>query len=531
MRAISLSRRPVGTAYMLSLWTQHIITILLAWGILLFAGTMNKRFHPDEALYTTFARNAFVHGDWLLTSPLDKPPLSIYANAISQALFGGVMTDKGVYDLPIRVGEFVAKIPNLFAGLVTVAIFMALEKKLFSKQSYIGSLCLIASPLFIGLSASAFTDSLMLMWVMGAWLAIERRQSFLSGFLLMVGFATKPQAIFFLPLLIMRGITPIPPSPFPHQMEKGGENPSNGQVLAPSPIFWGGDKYFTKTWLKFGMGMIIPLVSLLAWDVSRGTTSIFALGQYNYPTTGLIYDANNWGSRLWAWLGYLFFGMNPFILILTGITVLTFMVSLNKPTSKSSAKHMSLFIILYSGLHIVLGIPLYDRYVLLIIPITIFIIRHYLTLLAVGGMMIFSPLFTIYIGRDFYPPDTEGLIIMLADEINALPFGAIVYDHWRGWELGYYLGAWSDKRRVYYPDPYTLAQDSLNNPDMATRYFIVPSYFIESSAKDYEVWLSALRDVGYEVTFYKQITKPLEIEFAYMPTEFYIIFALKPPPH
>ncbi len=501
LRATFLPKKSVGTAYMPSLWTRYILSLLLAWAVLLIAGTMNKRFHPDEALYTTFARNAFVHGDWLLTSPLDKPPLSIYANAISQALFGGVMTDKGVYDLPIRVGEFVARIPNLFAGLITVAIFIALEKKLFRNKSFIGTLSLIASPLFIGLSASAFTDSLMLMWVMGAWLAIERKQSFLSGFLLMVGFATKPQAIFFLPLLMMRGL-------------------------------WGNSP---KNWLRFGIGMVIPLVSLLVWDASRGTTSIFALGQYNYPTTGLIYDATNWGSRLWAWIGYLFLGMNPFILILVGITVLTFMVSLNKPTSKVSDKHLlthiSLFILFYSALHILLGIPIYDRYVLLIIPLIILVIRRYLTFLAVMGMMIFSPLLTIYIGRDFYMPDTDGLIIMLADEINALPFGAIVYDPWRGWELGYYLGAWSDKRRVYYPDPYIMAQDSLNNPEMATRYFIVPSYFIERSAKEYEVWLSALRDVGYKITPYSRVFVPLNTTLAYMGTEYYMIFALNPPPH
>jgi hypothetical protein len=484
----------------------------------MYAGTANKRFHPDEALYTTFARNAFVHGDWLLTSPLDKPPISIYANAISQALFGGIITDKGVYDLPIRVGEFVARIPNLFAGIITVALFIALERKLFSKKIPIGALCLIASPLFIGLSASAFTDSLMLMWVMGSWLAIERRQSFLSGFLLMVGFATKPQAIFFLPLLVMRGLWGHPP----------------------------------KNWLRFGIGMIIPLVSLLVWDASRGTTSVFALGQYNYPTMGLIYDADNWGSRLSVWLGYLFFGMNPFLLMLTFIIIIlqlistyyphiealasspiesqTYMPSLRDFIGRRDAIYRvrtwawGIVILFYSLLHIVLGIPLYDRYVLLIIPVIIFVMRRYLTLLAVVGTMIFSPLFAGISGRDFYLPDGEGLIIMLADEINALPFGAIVYDHWRGWELGYYLGAWSDKRRVYYPDPITQAEDSLNNPEIWTRYLVAPN------GTDYEIWLSAMRDVGYTVTIYKDIVVNREFYFTERPSYFYIIFALEPPP-
>jgi hypothetical protein len=167
--------------------------------------------------------------------------------------------------------------------------------------------------------------------------------------------------------------------------------------------------------------------------------------------------------------------------------------------------------------------------VLLIIPIIILVIRRYIIMFAVAIMLIFSPLSTSFVGRDFYPPDANGLIILLADEINALPFGAIVYDHWRGWELGYYLGAWSDKRRVYYPDPYTLAQDSLNNPETATRYFIVPSRFIERSAENYEIWLSSLRDVGYEVSIYTHIEAPRDTTLAYMETDYYAIFALTPP--
>jgi Gpi18-like mannosyltransferase len=499
---------PVGTAYMPSdeldaiyrVPTGRVIIplliLLMAWLFIMQAGTANKRFHPDEALYTTFARNAFVHGDWQLTSPLDKPPISIYANAIAQALFGAVITDKGVYDLPIRVGEFVARIPNIFAGIITVALFIALEKKLFPIRIPIGSLSLIASYLFISLSTSAFTDSLMLMWVMGAWLCIERKQSFLSGFLLMVGFATKPQAIFLLPLLVMRGL-------------------------------WG--KSF-RDWLSFVAGMTIPLGLLLLWDASRGTTSIFALGQYNYPTQGIISPPNQLQERFIAWIGYMTTASGWLIL---GIFL---------PIMSQEKWSSPLWVILigYSLFHILGGFPMYDRYALLLTPIITFLsvggmwryvdrskygqqwIRYYLMgfflfIIIPYGIILYdflgNPEYTsnYSIGRDGYPLDKEGAIISLADEINALPFGAIVYDHWRGWELGYYLGAWSDKRRVYYPDPITQAEDSLNNPEMWTRYLVAPIDV------DYDTWLSAMRDVGYEISVYRQVSG-------------YIIFALDPPP-
>ncbi len=449
-----------------------LIILLIGWLFIIHAGTANKRFHPDEALYTTFARNAFVHGDWLLTSPLDKPPISIYANAISQALFGGVVTDAGVYDLPIRAGEFVARIPNIFAGIITVALFIALEKQLSPKRASIGAIALIASPLFISLSVSAFTDSLMLMWVMGAWLCIERRQSFLSGFLLMVGFATKPQALFLLPLLVMRGL-------------------------------WGKS---SRDWVSFVAGMTIPLVVLLLWDISRGTTSIFALGQYNYPTQALIHAPNDWFGRLWLWAEYLFWGINP-IIVLLGIAMM--IQEIKKIRLRDNITlHVLFFIIGYSLIHIVLGIPLYDRYILLIIPVIAIALRQYVGIWLLFGVLIM--LVDIPIGRDGDPLDSEATIIALADEINALPFGAIVYDHWRGWELGYYLGAWSDKRRVYYPDPITQAEDSLNNPEKWTRYLVAPIDV------DYDIWLSAMQDAGYETSAYKQLVG-------------YIIFALDPP--
>ena len=81
----------------------------------------------------------------------------------------------------------------------------------------------------------------------------------------------------------------------------------------------------------------------------------------------------------------------------------------------------------------------------------------------------------------------------VAAYLNERALGAIVYDRWLGWELGYYMGAWSDKRRVYHPTPRTLAADAVQQRDPAPRYFSVPN------DAPYAAWLRALSDAGFDV--------------------------------
>ena len=65
------------------------LLILLAAALARF-GVLGEeaRFHGDEALFATYARNAAVYGDWMLSGPLDKPPLSLYAMAVSMQFTG-----------------------------------------------------------------------------------------------------------------------------------------------------------------------------------------------------------------------------------------------------------------------------------------------------------------------------------------------------------------------------------------------------------------------------------------------------------
>jgi hypothetical protein len=70
------------------------------------------------------------------------------------------------------------------------------------------------------------------------------------------------------------------------------------------------------------------------------------------------------------------------------------------------------------------------------------------------------------------------------------------------------MGAWSDKRRVYYPSPQTLAESFAENPESAPRYFVFPDFSSDSplwnaSTPDtppLEAWLEVLRDAGFTVS-------------------------------
>ncbi|MCA9908575.1 MAG: hypothetical protein KC519_08000, partial [Anaerolineae bacterium] len=80
----------------------------------------------------------------------------------------------------------------------------------------------------------------------------------------------------------------------------------------------------------------------------------------------------------------------------------------------------------------------------------------------------------------------------VASYLDARPVGAIIYDHWFGWELDYYLGEWTNKRRVYYPTADALTRDALLQPDPA------PRYFVTASDKPHASWLEALENTGFE---------------------------------
>jgi hypothetical protein len=80
----------------------------------------------------------------------------------------------------------------------------------------------------------------------------------------------------------------------------------------------------------------------------------------------------------------------------------------------------------------------------------------------------------------------------LADYLNTELRGAVVYDHWLGWELAYYLGQHPQIRLMYQPLPEALAQDMRQQSER--RFFVAPSP--DAAAP----WLDALCRARIEIT-------------------------------
>ena len=445
------------------------LLLLGAW-LRLDDATANVRFHSDEALYSTYARNAAVHGQWMLDGPVDKPPLSLYANALSMHLFAARITPQNVIDVPIRAGEFTARMPNVIAGMLAIAFVYQLALRLYhdERTALLTAGIMAVSPFAVAYSASAFTDMLMLVLMLGALVsAVAPRPTWthalLAGLLLALSVAAKPQGIFYLPLLVVL--------PRPHLRRLPG-------------IVVG----FT---LGFGL--------LMAWDATRPETSFWALGATNISQGRLLAPVTDWGERLTTWLTHADGLLGVPLWSLAGVGLPAF--ALWWPQRQVNF-WLWLWIVGFCGVHWLGAFYTFDRYLLPLVPL--------LALLAADTLRRWTPqkalipmlLLIAVLGvsgdhdprADVFRPTQPDAYITFTQWINDKPLGTIIYNPWLGWEIGYYIGAWSDKRMVYYPDAQTLADDALQNPDAAPRYLLVPA------SRDPGAWLDALQANGFLIT-------------------------------
>lgn len=455
------------------------VAATLRFGALAQAG----RFHPDEALFATFARSAALNGDWLLPGALDKPPLSIYATALSMALLVDGEAAPGLPDISPRMGEFAARIPNLFISLIVVALSGRLAWTLYrSRRVGLLTLALAAfAPYGVAFGPTAFTDGWLLLWLVAALTAIAGGRWSWAGLWLGLAFWSKQQALFTLPLVLLLG-----------------------GLVDTRPELW-------RRAGRFAL-VFAGLAALLAvWDAARTpATSLWALAAANNDPWRLARSDEVW-PRLRGWLadaGWLM-AHPPVTTALSALGVGAALVrAVRQPRRLRVAVDVALltFSLGYVGLHWLVAFNLYDRYLLLVlVPLALLCARGLDALLvrmgdalrlaavaALAGLLVWAGVDAAQgrapIGADRGAHDG---IDAAAAFLDRQRLGAIVYDYWLGWELDYYLGEWTDKRRVYYPSTGALAADALRQPDAAPRYFIAPA------DAPFALWLDALTDAGF----------------------------------
>lgn len=434
--------------------------LMLALGVRLAAAQADVRFHADEALFATFARSAAVHGDWWLSGTLDKPPLALYLMALT--LHGAAVTVNplGVLDLAPRAGEWAARLPAVWCGVLTCAALMAWAARAGGRWS-IGlwaGLLWAASPTITAFEAMALTDAPMLAGLAVALAAQVNGRGGLAGAGWGAALASKQQAVLMLPAVIL----PLLPRQHRAQLR------------------------------RFGLTAAAAVSLLLLWDALRPGDSFNSVAAGNNNPYRLLTAPSEWPARAgfwWAVMQQAFGGLGGW-LTAAGLLMLL----------RQRRFLAVLYPCLYLLAHIVLPFNLYERYALpallmFTLPMAVVLAglacRRWTAALPalVLCVVALTPAYLPTTARDRHTGLNE-----LADFVNAQGLGTIVYNPWLGWEMGYYLGPWSDKRVVYYPTPQDLAADAPLNPDRAPRLLIAPDW----AAID--PWLTAAARAGFVVS-------------------------------
>lgn len=465
------------------LW-QCALLLLLAAALRTPLLTGTVRFHPDEAFFAAFAQAAAARGEWLLTGNLDKTPLAIYAQALS-FLAVGVQWDGAVWQLDAQRGEFAARLPAYYASLLLVALWAAWARQMHGTRSagLWAAALLSLSPYAIAFAPTAFTDVPMLLCLSFSLYFAHRGRGVWAGVGLALAYGCKQQALLFvmLPPLLLS--------------------------LHPRAV---------RRIIHYTLPLILGAALLAAWDAARPEASVWALAAANNtPDSAWTAPVQTWGARgaAWAWLSRELFGVG----VLTGGVLLAAAVGVWR--GGAAARMVALYALGYAVLHTVLNFNHYDRYVLPLLPLIALLAARTLPHMgrwlgaAALGLMLLAAV-QASVGHPTLGGDKgqHAGIIALANDLNAREFGAIIYDRWLGWELNYYLGAWSDKRRAYYPTVEALLADEAPYlPDVAPRYLPAPIN------APHEAWIGALGQAGFEV-------------WQVYEAQGFVVYALRPPP-
>ena len=440
-----------------------LLLLLLAGFGLRLPGLFANTFHPDEALFASWARLIAVWRDPLLqTQAVDKPPLLFYL----QALF---------YPLLATPAGFPARLPNFIASLLLLPLTGRAAWQLYRDPlAAVAAVALVAfSPLAIQFSSSAFTDPLLTTWLLAAVVASSapgpyRRRAWWSGLFWGLALATKYQALLFLPLLL--GLAWL--------------------------ARWPG-----RAWGWWLAGFAPAGALLLLWDGLR--PGGFSLWHNQFSSYGGLRLAWSWElwPRLAAWANLSRYQLAipwPLLLLLLGLGLLV----LRRQPAAGAAYDALLFLFLagYGLLHWLLAVPVWDRYWLPLVPLLALLAarlvarllaglwayarpgrsprRRYALLAGLALLLLAQIPAALAASRGAYPvgarPGADGGAAAVAAYLQAAPYGTVLYDHWFSWQWRYYFF----DRGVYvswFPHPAGLGDDlAVFAAGEGARYLVLP---------------------------------------------------------
>lgn len=418
-----------------------LILLLIAWGIRV--AVMGGRFHVDEALYATHARAASEGDFMLLAFDVDKPPLSVYLTALSFALLG--------------VSEFAARVPNLLASALGLAVVWALARRVYEQDrtAFFAVLLVALSPYDVLFAPTVFAEPQVVLWGLLACWAVTGGRWMWAGTFLALGFATKQSTLFYVPLVVVLGIV--------FSLDDASETHSA--------------RAFGGWLLRLALPLLVCVALLMFWDAPRGPErSFWALNvAHNMPdrwirSAEVVPRLVTWGFWLSMFTGSPVLNL---ILLVLGGAGLGFAVQHH---SRCRAALVDLvlvgFALAYLGLLWLRAFNTYDRYVsILLAPLALLAARGIQALLvhlprgggaaAILFIVVLSvvPLHAAFKGWVPVGGDKGRVdgIDRVAEFLNTMPAGTQVCYHWLGWELDFYLGPEPPVEMVWYPRPGALA--------------------------------------------------------------------------
>ncbi|MBI5879419.1 MAG: glycosyltransferase family 39 protein [Chloroflexi bacterium] len=281
-----------------------------------------ERFHPDEALYATWARDIATGRDvWLAERIVDKPPLFIYVLALPFATVGA--------------SEELARLPNLIASVASVVLTGGIAQRLYGdlRVAVVAAIGMALSPIAMLFSVTAFADPFMLMWALAAvWAALGGRIAW-CGFLCGLALATKQDALLLLPVLVAIGWAATLPA-----------------------MRW-------RAWLRGLAGLSVPVGVVAVWVWMRPQPDFLSASLLHYapltwsgPATWLE-RANQWAALSAtvapAWL--------------LPVAAIVFAMCHTKRTVADLG--LPAVALVWIGLHVVISFPVWDRYALPLAPV------------------------------------------------------------------------------------------------------------------------------------------------------------------
>jgi 4-amino-4-deoxy-L-arabinose transferase-like glycosyltransferase len=439
-----------------------VVSALLAATLFRSLPLLDNRFHPDEALYGTFAR--YIASGHVLLAGLvvDKPPLAFYLGGLSTLLIGP--------------NELAVRLPNFFASLVSVALAWALARRVYGRRAaHLAAWALALSPFAILFSITAFVDPLLtafLLW--GLWMTVAGRDRW-AALAFTLGFATKQSALMLAPLALALSLLRLP---------------------------------FTATWRDavrrlwralwpMLIGFALVTLLLLVWDAVRHAPIGFWQQGYSDNMPGRFIRANEVMPRARAWLDLLnYIAVSPLVnaLFIIGLPALL-LLNLRHPTRAALADViLTGYLLLFLGAYWLLAFNVWDRYLVPLVPFFALLLARLLTrpfeswslnfeslkfgslLLGFGILLLPSAFRAAHSG---YPIGGDHGAYDGVDDVarfvHTLPANGVLYDHWLSWEFDFYLF----DRPLYiswFPTPEALTTDLQAFGRASPRYFVVPSW-------------------------------------------------------